>query len=301
MTEIIPGVTWIALASLVVGGVALAAVAGLLVFRLLARGHPGNNDVAGILFGAVGILYGALLAFIVFATWESYSGAEREVTTEGADIIAVYRDTQQFPDPLREQTQAALRTYLNAVMDREWASHGLLLAHTTPDLLNPVWDLYRQVEPSGVLSEAEYASATERLHQLEIQRHLRHLSGEQTLPDLFWPVLIAGSIIVILFSFAFHQERVATQAVMTGLLAALLSMVLLLIFSLNQPFTGPIPVTKQPLLHALAMFDAIDLPAATARYLRLLAPRIATPAMATGRSGGMAYAADLKSAARKGV
>lgn len=38
-------------------------------------------------------------------------------------------------------------------------------------------------------------------------------------------------------------------------------MVLLLIFSLNQPFTGPIPVSQQPLQHALAQFDAIDLQA----------------------------------------
>ena len=263
---------WIVVATAVVVVVALVSVGGLLLFRRLVGNRLDNNEAAGFLFGAIGILYGALLAFIVFATWESYAGAEREVTTEGADIIAVYRDTQQFPAPYRAATQSALRTYLTSVMASEWAAHGNLIVHSTPDLLNPVWDLYRQVEPSGALSDAEYASATERLHQLEIQRHLRHLSGEQTLPDIFWPILIAGSVIVVLFSFAFHQERVATQAVMTGLLAALLSMVLLLIFSLNQPFTGPVAVSKQPLLHALAQFDAIDLKAPTSSPSPSLSP-----------------------------
>jgi hypothetical protein len=252
---------WILFAAVGVLTVALVAVLGLLVVRRtsLHLRLGSSNDVAGLLFGAVGILYGALLAFIVFAEWESYYGAEQAVTAEGADVIAVYRDTQEFPAPLRQETQAALRTYVTSVMANEWASHGNLISHSTPDLLNPVWDLYREVQPARALSEAEYSSATERLHQLEVQRHLRHLSGEQTLPDVFWPVLVVGGVIVVLFSYVFYQENLAVQALMTGLLAGLLSMVVLLIFSLNQPFTGPIPVSQQPLRHALAQFDAIDL------------------------------------------
>lgn len=253
---------WFLVAAAVVAGVSMVAILGLLVLRKTGRlsRHLGDNDVAGLLFGAVGILYGALLAFIVFATWETYSGAEQAVTMEAADIVAVYRDSEQFPVPLREQTQAALRTYLGVVMDKEWASHGNLIVHSTPDLLNPVWALYSQVRQYGIMTDGEFVSASERLHQLELQRHLRHLSGEQTLPDIFWPVLILGSVIVVLFSYVFYQKNLVIQATLTGFVAALLTMVLLLIFSLNQPFNGPIPVSKQPLLHALAQFDAIDLP-----------------------------------------
>lgn len=248
-------------AFLVIATVALVSVAGLLIVRRTTRlqRHLGENDVGGLLFNAVGILYGALLAFIVFAVWESYSRAEAAVTAEGAAVIAVYRDTQEFPDGLRQQSQLALRTYVASVMAREWSSHGNLIVHTTPDLLNPVWDLYRQVDPSSTASEAGYAAAVERLHELEVQRHLRHLSGEQSLPDVFWPVLVLGGVIVVLFSYVFYSTNLAAQAAMTGLLAAVLTMVLLLVFTLNQPFTGPAPVSQQPLRHALAQFDAIDL------------------------------------------
>ena len=53
------------------------AVGGLLLVRRTTsmRRHLGENDVAGLLFGAVGVLYGALLAFVVFAAWEGYSPA----------------------------------------------------------------------------------------------------------------------------------------------------------------------------------------------------------------------------------
>ena len=254
---------WMMLTAIGVLAVSVAAVAGLFVIRKSQRldRHLGENDVAGLLFGAVGILYGALLAFVVFATWESYAGAEYAVTMEAADLVAVYRDTQQFPEPVRHDVQDALRTYTNKVLAAEWASHGNLLAHTTPDLLNPIWALYARVEPTTPRGETQLAAANERLHELEHQRHLRHLSGEATLPDVFWPVLVAGSVIIVLFTYAFRQNSLPLQAAMTGLLAALLGLVLLLIFSLNQPFTGPVPVTQQPLQHALAQFDAIDLQA----------------------------------------
>jgi uncharacterized membrane protein YraQ (UPF0718 family) len=256
---------WFVLSALWVVVAAMVAVAGLMVVRRTRiQRHLGENDVAGLLFGAVGVLYGALLAFVVFAEWESYNGAGQAVVAEGADLVAVYRDSQELPDPLKGQVQTALRTYTNTVMSNEWASHGNLIVHSTADLLNPVWDLYRQVQPTDSMGESQLGAAKERLHQLELQRHLRHLSGEATLPEVFWPVLLVGSVIVVLFSYAFHQSNLAMQAAMTGLLGALLALVLLLIFSLNQPFTGPAPVSKQPLLHALAQFDALDLKAPAA-------------------------------------
>lgn len=241
---------------------ALLAIAGLLFVRRSSRFHQylGDNDVPGILFGGLGVLYGALLAFVVFGTWESYSRAEQAVTAEGAKLVGVYRDAQTFPDPLRAETQAALRTYVQKVVANEWASHGNLIVHSTPDLLNPVWDLFRQVTPTTSLGEALFAAQTQNLHDLEDQRHLRHLSGEQSLPGVFWPVLVGGSMVLIVFSYLFHGKNLRVQAVMTGLVAGMLSLVLLLIFSLNQPFTGPVPVSQQPLLHALAQFDALDLP-----------------------------------------
>ncbi|MEA2621395.1 MAG: hypothetical protein QOH61_305 [Chloroflexota bacterium] len=250
---------------LIAAGVVLAsllAVAGLLLVRRSPRfeRYIGDNDVPGLLFGALGALYGALLAFVVFGTWDSYTRAEAAVTTEGAQLVGVYRDTQLFPEPLRQDAQAALRTYAETVVATEWRSHGNLIVHSTPDLLNPVWAVYRQVQPSDVINESQITVSRENLHALEVQRHERHLSGEQSLPPVFWPVLLAGSVVLVLFSYAFHQTNLRAQAIMTGLVTAMLTLVLLLIYSLNQPFVGPMPVSQQPILHALAQFDAIDLP-----------------------------------------
>lgn len=93
--------------------VSLGTTYGLIRVHRNARFETwlGDNEVPGILFGALAALYGALLAFVVFATWESYARAEDAVTNEAADLIAAYRDTQSFPDRLRIQAQFRLRSY----------------------------------------------------------------------------------------------------------------------------------------------------------------------------------------------
>jgi Protein of unknown function (DUF4239) len=252
---------WVVLAPLCVLAVSIVAILGLfLVRRIPAFARQFNeNEVAGLLYQAMGVVYGALLAFIVFATWESFANAQLAVTQEAADLVAAYRDTQTFPEPQRTQAQSTFRFYVNAVMATEWASHGTLTEHTTPDLLNPVWNIYRSVQPTTSLEESRLASATDHLYAVELQRHLRHLSSEATLPVIFWPLLLLGGIILIVFSYLFHQSSLRSHAVMIGVSTAMLIGVLILIYSLNEPFTGPVTVSQQPLLHALQQFHAIDL------------------------------------------
>jgi Protein of unknown function (DUF4239) len=241
--------------------IVLASVVGLGLVRRSTRfgRHFNENEVTGALFAVVGVVYGALLAFVVFATWESYAGAQQAVTQEAADVVTVYRDTQTFPEPQHTQAQAALRDYVNSVVAKEWESHGNLTMHTTPDLLNPVWAIYRSIPAATAGPGIDLTSANDRLHALENQRHLRHLSGETTLPWPFWPTLLLGGLLVIGFTYFFHHSSLRGQALMTGVTTASLMGVLLLIFALNQPFTGPVPVSTQPFEHALQQFHAIDL------------------------------------------
>ena len=254
---------WNLIALVVIVVCVVIAILGLVAVRRskTLSHHIAANDVAGPIFGVVGVLYGALLAFIVFAVWESYSRAEEAVTSEAAAAVAVYRDSQDFPQPFQAEVQAAVRTYLNDVMAREWTSHGTIKVHDTPDLLNPLFELYRSYTPADDMKKEWFSGAIDRLHDLELQRHLRHLSGEATLPAIFWPILIIGSLIIVAFSYFFRQDKFPIHAAMVAMLVAAAVSVLLLIYGLDQPFTGVVAVSKGPMLHALNQFDAIDMPA----------------------------------------
>jgi hypothetical protein len=194
------------------------------------------------------------LAFVVFSVYERYSALREATTEEAAQLVVVYRDTQGFSEPARTKAQEGLRKYAAVVMAKEWKSHGLLLAHTSGDALNPVWSAYR----SRVDADANDA-VEGRLHDLEHLRHLRHLAGESSLPGGFWPLLIGGAGVTIVAALFFSMERAVVQVVLTTLLAMMLTGTLLLISALNRPFTGPIPISQRPFQHAVLNFTALDI------------------------------------------
>ncbi|MEA2686419.1 MAG: hypothetical protein QOE93_1614, partial [Actinomycetota bacterium] len=162
----------------------VAATLVVLVVRRFARPSKvdGENEIVGWMFSGLVVVGAVFMAFVVFSVYERYSVLREATTEEAAQLVVVYRDTQDFSEPAKTEAQDALRGYAANVMAKEWKSHGLLVAHTSGDALNPVWAAYR----SRVGADPNDAIAG-RLHDLEHLRHLRHLAGESSLPGGFWP------------------------------------------------------------------------------------------------------------------
>ena len=247
-------------AGLIVVVSALVAIGALALFQKLVKFEitDGHNEIAGLVFTTVGVLYSVVLAFVVFAVWSRFSTVDQGVADEAALIVSTYRDTQTFPEPERADAQESLRTYVHVVMDNEWAAHGELTAHKKPDALNAPWRAFRRAAASPGVNAAEMDRAQNHLHEVEVARHDRHLSREKSLPGIFWFILLTGSIFTLAFAFMFNMGNALLQRVVTSLLAGLMAALLFLIFSLERPFTGPVHVSKQPMQHALVQFDAID-------------------------------------------
>ena len=246
-------------AVLIAGSVALA-VGGLLVLRRLSRGQsPRHNDFIGLIFAQVALLYSVLMAFVVFSAWQRFTDAASTVTNEAAAAVVAYRDTQAFPEPVRSEAQAALRAYVDEVMDNEWDSHGTVRPHRSRDALNPVWNAYRKYQPTEALAQAQFDGAQGRLHDLESQRHVRHLAGEASLPNVFWWLLVGGGAVTVAMASLFVVERRNVHVLQVGLLSGIIAAVLSLIVALNFPFTGDVHVSRGPFRHALLNFDALDI------------------------------------------
>jgi len=249
----------IAAAVLIVGAVVLS-VGGLLVVRRLARDRTTrHNDFVGLIFAQVALLYSVLMAFVVFSASQRFTEAAASVTDEASAVVVAYRDTQVFPEPIRSEAQAAFRSYVNEVMDNEWESHGTVRPHRSRDALNPVWNVYRRYQPTESLAQSEFDGAQGRLHDLELQRHLRHLAGETSLPNVFWWLLVGGGAFTVAMSYLLVVDRKGVHALQVGFLSGFIASVLAFILALNFPFTGDVHVSRGPFKHALLNFDALDL------------------------------------------
>ena len=244
---------------LIVGSIALG-VGGLLVIRRLGRGQsPRHNDFVGLIFAQVALLYSVLMAFVVFSAYQRFAEAGTSVTNEAAAAVVAYRDTQIFPEPIRSEAAAALRSYVTEVMDNEWESHGTVRPHRSRDALNPVWNAYRKYKPTDSLDQAALGGAEDRLHDLEMARHLRHLAGEASLPNVIWWLVVGGGMFTVAMSYLIVVERARIHALQVGLLSGFISGVLVLILALNFPFTGDVHVSRGPFQHALLNFAALDI------------------------------------------
>src|SRR5438477_13176926 len=91
------------------------AVAGL---RLVRRKYPAevlkeNHEVAAIIFNAFGLLYGVVVAFVVFITWSGYDDAAKNLQMEASDTLDLFHSTKAFPDSVRKSVQQGLMDYVD--------------------------------------------------------------------------------------------------------------------------------------------------------------------------------------------
>ena len=107
--------------------------------------------------------------------------------------------------------------------------------------INKLWNIYA-VSQDGREGNAYYTEGLDQLTQLGTLRRERLLSASEALPSIFWIVLISGGMLTVVFAGAFAVESWALHAWMVAVLAALISVLLLLVVELNHPYRGDIRV-----------------------------------------------------------
>ena len=94
----------------------------------------------------------------------------------------------------------------------------------------------------------------DRIIELSQGRRSRLDMVPGSLPPLIDLVLVVGAAITIGFSLFFAGKDVRPQALMTGMLALMINLVLLAAIELNYPFAGGIRVSSQPIELMLRRF-----------------------------------------------
>src|SRR5437016_10997673 len=85
----------------------LVALAGL---RFVRKKYPTevlkeNHEVAAIIFNAFGLLYGVVVAFVVFVTWSGYDDATKNLQMEANEIDDIFHISKAFPAPANKIIQ----------------------------------------------------------------------------------------------------------------------------------------------------------------------------------------------------
>jgi Protein of unknown function (DUF4239) len=246
---------WASALLLVVAPTMIAMCGPLLVRRQvdLAR-LATNNEIAGFKFATVGVIYAVLLAFAVIAVWEKFSEAEGMVTKEAGAAATLYR-LAAGPEPEAAAAKDALNNYLKLAIDRDWP----LMAKEkgSRDVTRALDGLYAAIlrlPETGLRRSASFGEMLKQLDEITESRRTRLQLATGIMPMMLWVVLCCGAVMTIGFTFFFGTKNLQAQIAMTGILAVIVFMGLLVILSFDHPFTGPVHVDAEPLQMVLEDF-----------------------------------------------
>jgi hypothetical protein len=204
-----------------------------------------HNDVAGFIIAIVGVVYAVLLAFIAVATWESFAAANNVVAVEANYVGNLFRDTIALPEPSRSEIRRELRAYLDLVIDEEWAEQArgkIDPAHAwTP--LERLHATLVEIHPANLGQSVVQAEILRTLNELYSARRGRLLAASEGVPAIVWWIMGLGGALTVVFSFFFGVPSFRMHLAMTGMLAASLALVFVLIIELDWPFRGTLSVS----------------------------------------------------------
>src|SRR3954452_2912229 len=251
---------WVFLALSLLAAVAVAAGSIWLGHRTLPDPvSEGHNGALSPFLTCVGLVYGALLGFVIVVAWEQFSSAETNVSNEASTLITMYRQTVGMPVPEQTQMRVLLRKYTGAVAGPEWAN-AIRSGTGTESARDALNEMYRVLgsKQSSVQSSPISQKFLDQLTTLASERNQRILDAKPRIPGLLWTGLLFGGVVLLgLGGFM----RLGTTRAHSGLLSAvavLLGLLLFIVFWLDHPFGNQLGVTPAPFEQSLSVFDSID-------------------------------------------
>ena len=248
--------TWL-WGTVLVATITAIACGGLVLFHNhvnveIRRKH---NDVAAATMAIVGIAYAVLIAFIAVATWEAFGAADKIVDSEASAIGNLYRDTTGLSPDKAEPMKADIKKYLHEVINDEWPTqqHGEAKPLARPTLLH-LHALVAHVDPQTAGEQVIMAELLDDLNELFNARRTRILSSGGAIPEIVWWIVALGTVVTVFFTYLFGSHDFRMHLTMTGLTAASMGLVIVLIVSLDRPFRGDLSVSTEA-YHAIE--DAI--------------------------------------------
>lgn len=227
-------------------GITLAVVAVALLGVTLVRRFVSHDrlarhtDVAGYIYAVVGVIYGVILAQVVIAGWTEYEDARTAAANEANAILNLYRLSREWPVADHEAVRSTLLVYSEQVVNIEWPEleSGEVVRALNPQAVDQLWSVYDQIGATPAGASATFSASLSQLDALDEARRTRFLLAAFGLPAMMSATLILGGLVTVGFTYLFAVEERWMHWLLTGSLAFMVALLLLLEFQLETPFQG---------------------------------------------------------------
>lgn len=230
-------------AGLVAVGVTATAVGAMLLVRRRAPegSYFADGDRASGIFGVLATGFAVLLGLVVVLAFTSYDESKSGADAEALLTRQLFETAQFMPEREKERLSGDVVCYGRYVAFDEWPR---MEKGTHEGGFNP-WGvrLFRTtetVEPQKPTEEAAFSKWLDEIGDVEQARTDRIHGAAGVIPPPLWLVLfLTGAVIFtyILF-FADSAERAVSQAMLMGSVAFVVTVTLILLWFLDNPYHG---------------------------------------------------------------
>jgi len=235
-----------------------AILAGMLSLLGLARFERCNllkklcpeNEVTGIMFGAISLIYSLVLAFVIVAVWGNYEDLNQTIEREADKLDGILIHSASLPDSVQAPIKTALHNYCNQVINKEWQMDHEPKMHNASAIPQLRLLLLKNTAQSTE-NEGIYSVLDDDLSSISDLRRSRLSHNRAHVPTLVWFTLKIGSVMVIVFSFFFEVSSPRVKKLYIFSLTVSIAISLFLVYALDHPFNHNMQMSNQPYVNVL--------------------------------------------------
>ncbi len=256
MFDVYPSSIYIISVSIYMIVVVLLSILGLLLVRRVYSHHDLmiNNEVAGFTFSVIAVFFALQLGFIMASAQQRFDTLNKTVEAEANILAQLFRDSIVFPNDFKKNVTEQIQIYIQKVVEEELNGEGYSLNAAKAG--HNIWQLYYNFTPQNELQKIWYTEAISKLNEFNHLRLDRLYFSKLSLDGMMWTLLIGGACATITFMYIFGMESLRIHMVITGLLAALIAFLIVMVYDFDNPFIGAEKITPAAFENVLKFINS---------------------------------------------
>ena len=242
--------TWL-VGLLVIGSWTGLSLLGLYICHRLVDVNARHKDTetVGLTYAIVAVVYAVLIALIVVDVFETFSKGDAIATAEANKLSNLMLDSAGLPPQVGGQVRSQIEQYIDIVVKKEWPSQQA--GKLEGPVFEPGWTILAELdktlavfEPTTMGQNVNKGEMLHAMNDLIKARRSRIIAAGEHLPTVVWQILLLGGAVAVGYTYLFGARTFGIHLAITGLIAATIALVFVLIVTLDYPFRGEVSVSS---------------------------------------------------------
>ncbi|MFL5820572.1 MAG: DUF4239 domain-containing protein [Solirubrobacteraceae bacterium] len=234
---------------------ALLTAAIYAVVMLLAEGERAAalSAVSPGMLPPMGILFALFVGFLAVGVWGNVDRAQQAMDEEASALRSIVILSDDLPPPLRLRMRALVRSQIESAVNDEWPAMKEQRANLTAiptalaDALHLMIGFHPQSNGQAVAQRELVASIEDALHA----RRQRIIVSGSSINAVKWAGLVALASLSLCAIALVHSGNRTTTRVAMGVFATAVAVVITMLASQDQPFSGQLGLHPDTLRQVL--------------------------------------------------